>query len=162
MTQQQDVPFVDKYFDSHVDNAKIHYIEYVQTQQQQVLDLTIICIHGSYQTCHTFDDFATIYLQNHGDTVIYSMDLRGHGDSAHAKQYSLPLFASDVHQFIGMAPTQRVVVIGMSLGGLITLHAMQQQDLEKTVASKWRASVVVVRLLCCFTKIRTFHHLVYN
>ena len=49
-----------------------------------------------------------------------AIDLPGHGASARVDEYSLPVYASALAEFVG---DEEAVVVGWSLGGHVTLHA---------------------------------------
>ncbi|EFC48992.1 predicted protein [Naegleria gruberi] len=103
----------------------------------------IILLHGSFQTCHTFDDFVEEFynyyqkeennsLQRHSLNNRFrfvSVDLRGHGDSAHTpNQYSMDGFVADlilfVVRYLEKESFDRVSFVGMSLGGIILMNAL--------------------------------------
>ncbi len=61
---------------------------------------------------------------------VYALDLRGHGLSPRAEQYSVPDFARDVIHFINKLPANQTIIIGHSLGGLVTAYIASHSDLE--------------------------------
>lgn len=131
----------DMCFEDHVlrdgnENLAFHWVEWTPGQRPHVAidgrhddnPVTILCIHGSYQTCHTWDEFASCVLQggsDHHQTIrVIGVDLRGHGDSQHsASGYSLEQMTKDIVVFmekVGLRP-ESTVLVGMSLGGLIAM-----------------------------------------
>jgi pimeloyl-ACP methyl ester carboxylesterase len=57
------------------------------------------------------------------DADVFRLDLRGHGRSDHAPgTYSVPFYSDDVIAFIDEVVGEPVVMVGHSLGGVITHH----------------------------------------
>jgi pimeloyl-ACP methyl ester carboxylesterase len=57
------------------------------------------------------------------DADVFRLDLRGHGRSDHAPgTYSVPFYSDDVIAFIDEVVAEPVVLVGHSLGGVITHH----------------------------------------
>lgn len=129
----------DVYFEDHIlrggnENLSFHWVEWKRRLPQETIIghhegspvTTVLCIHGSYQTCHTWDEFASCVLQGDHQMAIrvIGVDLRGHGDSQHsASGYSLEQMTKDVVVFmerVGLIP-ESTVLVGMSLGGLIAM-----------------------------------------
>ena len=55
-------------------------------------------------------------------------DVRGHGDSERgAAQFSIPQFADDLFFFMDALKIEKALLVGLSMGGYIALHAIQQQ-----------------------------------
>jgi len=55
-------------------------------------------------------------------------DVRGHGDSEPgAAQFSIPQFADDLFFFMDALKIEKALIVGLSMGGYIALHAMEQQ-----------------------------------
>jgi 3-oxoadipate enol-lactonase len=62
------------------------------------------------------------------DYRVIAYDVRGHGASDPGKDvFSIPLFAEDLFRFMDALEIEKAFVCGLSMGGYIALHAMQQQ-----------------------------------
>jgi len=54
-------------------------------------------------------------------------DVRGHGDSeAGAAQFGIPQFADDLFSFMDALKIDKAVIVGLSMGGYIALHAIKK------------------------------------
>ncbi|WOC14007.1 alpha/beta fold hydrolase [Gordonia sp. MP11Mi] len=100
----------------------------------------IILLHGGGQTRHSWDRSASA-LAARGRNV-YTIDLRGHGDSSWAADgdYGIDAFVADLRhviETIGQAP----ILIGASLGGITSLCAAGEHS--GTAAALVMVDVVV-------------------
>ncbi|MHA3794458.1 alpha/beta hydrolase [Sphingomonas sp. YL-JM2C] len=82
----------------------------------------VVLLHGVGQTRYSWRGTMT-GLAEQGYRVI-AYDARGHGDSGWSASgdYSLAAMADDLHRMIGA--TSAVALIGSSMGGLTSLHAL--------------------------------------
>ena len=83
----------------------------------------MLCIHGGAAHAHWFDFVAPGLTPDHH---VFSMDLRGHGDSAWADPhtYAWQNFAKDVNALAEKLDLRDYVLIGHSMGGMVSLvHA---------------------------------------
>jgi pimeloyl-ACP methyl ester carboxylesterase len=80
----------------------------------------MLCVHGGAAHAHWFDFVAPGFTPDHH---VYSLDLRGHGDSAWAEQhtYSWQTNAADVNAFVEKLDLRDFVLIGHSMGGMVSL-----------------------------------------
>lgn len=94
---------------------RIHYLEW-----GRATDPAVVFLHGGALTAHTWDAVCRALSIDHR---CIAMDLRGHGDSDWAEDgdYSLAAHARDLSALITGLPLERVVLVGMSLGGLVAL-----------------------------------------
>ena len=94
---------------------ELHYLDYGTVGQRPML-----CVHGGAAHAHWFDFVAPGFT---GDHHVRALDLRGHGDSAWAEQhtYSFTTFAADVHAFVEALDLRDFVLIGHSMGGMVSL-----------------------------------------
>jgi pimeloyl-ACP methyl ester carboxylesterase len=98
--------------------VKLHYLDYGTAGCRPML-----CVHGAAAHAHWFDFAAPGLTPDHH---VYAMDLRGHGDSAWADPhtYSFSNYAADVNALIETLDLSDIVLVGHSMGGMISLiHA---------------------------------------
>ena len=106
---------------SHLIDAngvKLHYLDYGTAGHRPML-----CIHGGAAHAHWYDYVAPGFTP---DYHVYSMDLRGHGESAWAdpKTYAWQTFAADVNALVEKLDLKDYVLVGHSMGGMVSLvHA---------------------------------------
>jgi pimeloyl-ACP methyl ester carboxylesterase len=100
---------------------------------------TVVLLHGGGQTRHSWQ--GTWKVLADAGWHAYSVDLRGHGDSAWPENgdYSHEAFAEDVLAISQQLPSPPVIV-GASLGGLASMLAIGESAHSETVA---RALVLV-------------------
>ena len=94
---------------------RLHYLDYGTAGCRPML-----CVHGGAAHAHWFDFVAPGLTPDHH---VRALDLRGHGDSAWAAPhtYSFKFFAEDVNAFLKKLDLNDVVLIGHSMGGMISL-----------------------------------------
>lgn len=98
--------------------VKLHYLDYGTAGCRPML-----CVHGGAAHAHWFDFVAPDLTP---DYHVLALDLRGHGDSAWADPhtYSFKIYAEDVNAFVEKLDLRDFVLIGHSMGGMISLvHA---------------------------------------
>jgi pimeloyl-ACP methyl ester carboxylesterase len=95
--------------------VKLHYLDYGTAGKRPML-----CVHGGAAHAHWYDFVAPGLAPNHH---VLSLDLRGHGDSAWAEQhtYSWKTYAEDLNAFAEKLDLRDFVLIGHSMGGMISL-----------------------------------------
>lgn len=83
-------------------------------------DPAVLLLHGGGQTRHSWKSAGSVLAGHH--LHVYSLDLRGHGDSDWARDaaYGLDRHRDDVLALLGQIGTP-VVLVGASLGGLTSL-----------------------------------------
>lgn len=91
---------------------------------------TIIFLHGGCLTAHTWD---LVCLALRAQYRCVALDLRGHGESAWADDYSLDAHVGDVERMVRTLGLDKPVVVGMSLGGLVGLEYASRHDLAGLV-----------------------------
>lgn len=99
-------------------SVRLHYLDYGTAGQRPML-----CVHGGAAHAHWFDYVAPGLMPDH---QVYALDLRGHGDSARSEphSYSFKVFAEDINAFLEKLDLRDVVLVGHSMGGMISLvHA---------------------------------------
>lgn len=96
------------------DGVKLHYLDWPGGP------LTLVLLHGGALAAHTFDLLA---LALGGDVRCVALDLRGHGESGWAEDYSIGRSARDVLDLADHLGLADFHLAGMSLGGCIAGHA---------------------------------------
>lgn len=110
--------FDDRYWSSR-DGLKLHFRDYPASESTR---LPVLCLHGLTRNARDFDVLAP-RLASEGHRVICP-DLRGRGDSEYAKDsatYTPIQYGEDILALIEQEGLGRFVVIGTSLGGLLTM-----------------------------------------
>ena len=95
--------------------VKLHYLDYGTAGCPPML-----CVHGGAAHAHWFDFVAPGLTPDHH---VFAPDLRGHGDSAWAdpQTYLFETHAEDLHALLEKLDLNDVVLIGHSMGGMISL-----------------------------------------
>lgn len=96
------------------DGVKLHYLDWPGSSR------TLVLLHGGALAAHTFDLLA---LALGDDVRCLALDLRGHGESGWAEDYSIERSASDVLDLADQLGLADIHLAGMSLGGCIAGHA---------------------------------------
>lgn len=93
----------------------LHYLDYGTAGRPPML-----CLHGGAVTAHWFDFVAGGFT---ADYHVRALDQRGHGDSARADppDYRYQSYASDVAQVVERLDLRDLVLVGHSMGGLVSL-----------------------------------------
>lgn len=115
---QTDQPagFADRHWTSR-DGLKLHFRDYPGRADRPAL----LCLPGLTRNAR---DFAHLGERLAGQWRVICPDLRGRGDSAYARDsasYNPPQYADDIAVLLEQESIDRVVAIGTSLGGLITM-----------------------------------------
>ena len=76
----------------------------------------LVIVHGLRDHSHSFDDLSRELSR---DYRVYSIDLRGHGDSESTPYYAFGHFVGDIRNMIRALRLERPIVIGHSFGGEI-------------------------------------------
>ena len=98
-----------------VNGVKLHYLDYGIVDQRPIL-----CVHGGAAHAHWFDFVAPGFTPDHH---VFSLDLRGHGDSGWAdpQTYSFKTYAADINAIVEKLDLRDFVLIGHSMGGMASL-----------------------------------------
>jgi pimeloyl-ACP methyl ester carboxylesterase len=114
-TPLKPAPYTDLYVE--VSGLKLHVLDYGTAGKPQML-----CIHGSAAHAHWFD-FVAPGLIN--DYHVLALDLRGHGDSEWDRSpqpaYNYDRYAADVHELTEKLDLRDFVLVGHSMGGLVSI-----------------------------------------
>jgi len=91
-----------------------------------------VLLHGGSLTARTWDYLA---LALRADFRLIALDMRGHGASDWADDYSMESFASDVMAVIDSLAIERTHLVGMSLGGVVACEfALSHPDRTASLA----------------------------
>jgi pimeloyl-ACP methyl ester carboxylesterase len=99
------------------DGLRLHYREYVGDATRPVL----LCLPGLTRSARDFEGLAERHA---GAWRVVCADLRGRGESAHAKDpltYVPPTYVQDLQALLTAAGIERFVVVGTSLGGVLAM-----------------------------------------
>ncbi len=98
-----------------VNGLRLHYLDYGNEGLPPML-----CIHGGGAHGHWFDYIASAFTDTYR---VLALDLRGHGDSEWAEPpvYGFDVYAADVAAFAEKLDLRDFVLIGHSMGGMVSL-----------------------------------------
>jgi pimeloyl-ACP methyl ester carboxylesterase len=98
-----------------VNRLQLHYLDYGTEGRTPML-----CLHGGAVNAHWFDFVAGGF---DSDYHVRALDQRGHGDSAWAQppDYTYQRYAADVEELVGKLDLRDFVLMGHSMGGLVSL-----------------------------------------
>ncbi len=113
--------FADCYWSSR-DGLRLHYRDYAaELGQARANRPPVLCLHGLTRNARDFEQLAAHLA---GEWRVICPDLRGRGDSGYAKDsasYNPLQYVDDLTALFEQAGLTRVVAIGTSLGGLLTM-----------------------------------------
>lgn len=110
------VEWSDGYWESS-DGLRLHYRDYAGDASRP----PILCIPGLTRNARDFEGVAARLA---GEWRVICVDLRGRGDSQHAKDpmsYVPPVYLADIEALILALGLKRFVPFGTSLGGIVTM-----------------------------------------
>lgn len=102
-----------------INNCKIAYQEY-----NSHLPETLLFIHGNSHSSQSFINQQREEKLSHFRLIF--IDLPGHGNSSPLENYSLPIFAKIINDFINKLGLVRYAIVGHSLGGHIGIHLLKE------------------------------------
>ena len=108
--------FTDGYWES-ADSLKLHYRDYAGREDRP----PILCLPGLTRNARDFEPVAEAFA---GEWRVICAEFRGRGDSEYAKDsatYLPPQYAADVLALYEHLGIDKAVIIGTSLGGLVTM-----------------------------------------
>lgn len=98
---------------------RLHYLDWGENATQQ-----LVLLHGLGSQAHTWDKFAN---EVYGSFRVVVPDLRGHGDSDHARDgYHLSKFVEDIRALARHLNMDKFDLIGHSLGAMIAIEFASQ------------------------------------
>lgn len=106
-------PYADRFVS--VAGLRLHYLDYGTATHPPML-----CIHGGAAHAHWYDFIANRFTP---DYHVRALDLRGHGDSdwGDPHGYNYQRYADDVFETVDRLDLQDFVLMGHSMGGLVSL-----------------------------------------
>ncbi len=112
-TLLQPAPSTSRLIDAN--GVRLHLLDYGGEGKRPLL-----CLHGGGAHAHWFDFVASAFTS---DFHVLALDQRGHGDSAWAEppDYGYDAFISDLQQIVEKLGGRDVVLMGHSMGGMISL-----------------------------------------
>lgn len=117
--------FTDRFWSTE-DGIKLHYRDYFGPADRP----PVLCLHGLTRNARDFSDLAERLA---GDWRVLVPEMRGRGDSEHARDaasYNPIQYVSDINALLKGLGVTRVVAIGTSMGGLMTmLMAMRAPEM---------------------------------
>jgi pimeloyl-ACP methyl ester carboxylesterase len=91
-----------------------------------------VLLHGGSLTAHTWD-YVAIALR--ADFRLAALDMRGHGASDWASDYSIESFVTDLSAVLDGLGIERAHLVGMSFGGLVACEfALRHLDRTESLA----------------------------
>lgn len=79
----------------------------------------LIILHGLFGFLDNWQTLAKYFAQHY---KVYLVDLRNHGRSPHSTDFSYPLMAADLLEFITDHQIQEPAIMGHSMGGKVAMH----------------------------------------
>lgn len=109
----QPAPHTDQFIQAR--GLRLHYLDYGTAGRPPIL-----CVHGGAAHAHWFDFFAPGFV---ADFHVRALDFPGHGDSQWVRppDYTYELYAADVAEMAEKLDLRDFVLIGHSMGGLVSL-----------------------------------------
>jgi pimeloyl-ACP methyl ester carboxylesterase len=101
---------VDKWI--HAGDLRMHYLDW-----GNALAGSMLLVHGMCTTAHGWDFFAVNMKEQYH---VLAPDLRGHGESDWSPEYHIGDYVDDLSYFVNNLDLENIVLIGHSLGGVIT------------------------------------------
>src|SRR6478672_4931035 len=99
-----------------VNGLKLHHLEWGDASSP-----VLVCVHGLGGNGHAFDGLARRMSDRYR---VIAIDVRGRGDSAWAgdKQYSVPVYATDLEGIVDQLGLKKFTLLGTSMGGRISME----------------------------------------
>ena len=89
----------------------------------------IIILHGLFGSS---DNWLSIAKELSDNYKIYLVDLRNHGDSPHAEEFTYAAMAEDIAELVEQHQIKEPIVVGHSMGGKTAMHfAVEHPELLK-------------------------------
>ena len=106
-------------------NIQVNGINVSYLDEGPANGLPVIFIHGFPFNKEMWKEQLSAFNEIHR---VIAYDVRGHGESERgAAQFSIGQFADDLFFFMDALKIEKAILAGLSMGGYIALHAIQQQ-----------------------------------
>ena len=79
----------------------------------------MVILHGIFGSSDNWLTQAKLFASHYH---VYTVDQRNHGQSPHSDEFSYPLMAEDLHEFIDAHQMNNPIVIGHSMGGKVAMN----------------------------------------
>ena len=115
--------YTENYFSTD-DNLQLFYRDYHAADAK---GLPLLCLHGLTRNSADFADFADVFAADHRLIV---PDMRGRGRSdydSHWQNYTIDTYVKDVWRLLDELDIETFVLVGMSMGGLMSMVMVNQQ-----------------------------------
>lgn len=99
-----------------VNGLRMHYLDWGGRDRP-----VLVLVHGLTSNAYTWEPFVRDGYVSTKDYRVIAVDQRGHGDTDHARDYSIQRFAEDYHAFAEKLGLGQYDLLGHSLGAR---HAM--------------------------------------
>ena len=109
-------------------HQRFHFLEWGRAEHTP-----LVLLHGGNQSAHAWD---LVSLHLSGQHRVFALDQRGHGDSEwnRGAHYTIPDMAADAHAFVSGVASGKPIVVGHSMGGMVTLAlAWRNPELVKAI-----------------------------
>ncbi|MBV8492095.1 MAG: alpha/beta fold hydrolase [Alphaproteobacteria bacterium] len=105
---------------AEVNGLRLRYLDWGRPEALPAKELTVVCVHGYTSSAEAFNALAR-RIQDRGHII--AMDVRGHGESAWSPDgaYQYADQAGDLAAFVDQLGIDRFVLIGTSMGGVISM-----------------------------------------
>lgn len=106
------------------DGLSLYYRDYATAASSQT---PVLCLSGTTQNSKVYSELADRLAE---DRRVLCMDWRGHGQSeydADWEHYTYFTDRDDVLDLLGHEKLHRVIIIGTSLGGIVTMHIVLER-----------------------------------
>ncbi|MFC3102241.1 alpha/beta hydrolase [Altererythrobacter lauratis] len=103
------------------DGLSLHYRDYPCTDPDSAARPPILCLPGLTRNARDFEPVAEAFA---GKWRVIAVDFRGRGDSDYARDtatYVPATYVADIAALLEQARLERVITIGTSLGGLVSV-----------------------------------------
>jgi pimeloyl-ACP methyl ester carboxylesterase len=109
------------------DGLRLFARDYICLDQSSASDLTVVCLPGLTRNSADFHSLAVHLRQHH---QVFALDLRGRGRSdwdSNPANYNPGVYLRDLQNFVQAKTLRKVVLVGTSLGGLISMLTASTQ-----------------------------------
>lgn len=105
------------------DGLSLHYVDYAGPEE----GIPVLCLHGLSRNARDFSELADRLSKTRR---VLALDFRGRGDSQwddNVANYRPPTYVADVLALLAHEELERVITVGTSLGGIVSVGLAQVQ-----------------------------------